>query len=126
MEGIELVVDGDAVEAVVDMTDSANFASWNEYHTVPRVDFDMGVSSLSLRGVEIQASVVDWQDGVATVFTCTPHIDDPAVMSYIARAYDSAGMLLDCVAWGEDPAGMVAGAYFNYDPGELVGCRIRS
>jgi hypothetical protein len=119
---------GEAAEGMIDAADSANDNNWNDYHTLDAsgITADGGYTLLS-KTIDVGVGINDWADGVGTIFTCEAHYNDPAVMSYITRAYDLDAMLADCVAWGEDPAGMIAGDYFgNNTPiaeGELAGCR---
>ena len=120
---------GESSGGVLDAADSANASNWNDYHTLlaSGVATDGSYTLLSATGITTGAAVADWADGTSTVFTCDLHYNDPAVMSYIARAYDINGAFLDCVAWGDDPAGMIAGDYDEFNPmadtGELDGCR---
>jgi len=123
---------GEAAEGMLDAADSSNNNNWNDYHTLAASGFtdDGGYTELAADGVAVGVAVGDWADGTGTVFTCTDHYDDAAVMTYIARAYDLNAALADCVAWGQDTTGMIAGDYFNYNPaiadGEFAGCRTAS
>jgi len=119
---------GDAVQGLVDAADSQNLGNWNDYHSLDASAFTSnGGYTLLSKEVDVGASVGDWAEGVRTVFTCADHFDSPGVMSYIVRAYDLNTALADCVAFGEDPAGMIDGDYFNYNApiasGEFAGCR---
>ncbi len=119
---------GEAAEGMLDAADSSNANNWNDYHTLDASGFvDDVYTELSQDGISVGVAPADWGDATGTVFTCTEHYDDPAVMSYIARAYDLNAALADCVAWGEDAAGMIAGDYFVYNTpiasGEFAGCR---
>ena len=52
-----------------------------------------------------------WVPGVSSVFPCESHLSNTAMMTvavYVEDVDDGAG---DCLAFGHDPAGLVAGAY---------------
>lgn len=120
---------GEASGGVLDSSDTGNPLNWNDYHTLVASGMTSGgaYTRLSANGIATGASPSTWSVGTATVFTCNDHFNGPDVMSYIARAYDINGGLADCVAWGHDPTGMIAGDYFVYnipiDRSEFGGCR---
>lgn len=120
---------GESSGGLLDAADSANASNWNDWHSLlaSGVATDGSYTLLSATGITTGVAPADWADGVSTVFTCDDHYNDPAVMTYIARAYDINGAFVDCVAWGDDPAGMLAGDYDEFNPmvdtGELTGCR---
>ena len=119
---------GEASSGMIDAADSANVSNWNDYHTLlaSGITADGGYTRLIAPGITTGVSPIDWSEGVSTVFPCGFY-DDPAVMSYVVRAYDLNGELADCVAWGDDPDGMIDGVYFNInipvDESEIFGCR---
>jgi len=132
---------GDAAEGMLDEADTYNapstYGNWNDYHTLDASGFtdDGGYTELSAT-IATGAGLSDWASGVSTLFTCEDHYeyDNPAVMTYIARAYDLNGALADCVAWGEDPEGFIAGTrtgtgedYLSnnarIDEADIAGCR---
>jgi len=52
-----------------------------------------------------------WTPGVSSVFPCASHLSNPLMMTvaiYVEDVDDGAG---DCLAFGHDPAGLVAGTY---------------
>ena len=79
-----------------------------------------------------------WVPNLSTAFSCEQEDDDSwvhhgdpdvdGVMSYVVRAYAPDGSLADCLAFGHDPEGLLAGTYTRATeptrPEELEGCRI--
>ena len=49
---------------------------------------------------------------VTTLFACSHEYS----LTYVMRVYDDSGALADCVAWGEDPTGVLTLGFANYNP----------
>lgn len=108
--------------------------NWSDYHTLELVA--PGADGLSkqlerklLDGRDMYNPAFDWERDYSTAFVCEWHIEDPDVdiMSYAIAVYDADGNLSDCVAFGEDPQGMVDGdyEYAGQDPPfDLSLCRV--
>mgnify|MGYP000589398861 CR=1 FL=1 len=123
---------GEASGGVLDVADSGNPAypvNWNDFHTLVASGITSGgaYTLLSANGIATGASPSTWYVGTSTLFTCDEYFNQPDIMSYVVRAYDINGGLADCVAWGHDPTGMIAGDYFVYNSPinrtEFGGCR---
>lgn len=77
-------------------------------------------------GVKVSA----WEPNVSSPLSCSPGDDashaNPAVMTYVVRAYDLDGNLADCMALGHDPEGLLdgthTGTYTPTHPEELKLC----
>jgi len=121
---------GDASEGMIDSMDTANTPPWNDNHTLDAVGFaatDAVQPFTDLAAGPLTTGVLDWADGESTLFNCTDHWNE-TVMTHVVRVYDLDGALADCVHWGHDSAGFVAGDY-DADilndlvaPEELAGC----
>lgn len=131
---------GEASHGMVDVADTDNadgpYGNWNDYHSLQASDVtpDGGYTLLSA-SVETAVSPADWADAVSTIFVCAHHFEDAGVMTYAVRSYDVWGNLADCVAFGEDPAGFIAGErtgtgsdYLRYNPRidevDFAACRV--
>jgi len=72
------------------------------------------------------SDLAGYQQNVNTVFTCAAHFDPGnAVMTYAVGVYDLDGNLADCLAWGDDVAGMIAntaGTRINEPDWDLSSC----
>jgi len=131
---------GEASHGRVDVADTDNadgpYGNWNDHHTLDPSGVPTGGRHTLLSAtVETAVSPVDWADAVSTIFVCAYHFEEPDVMTYAVRAYDVWGNLADCVAFGEDPAGFIAGErtgsgsdYLRYnvrvDEAEFAACRV--
>jgi hypothetical protein len=113
-------------------TENDPAGQWSDNHDLISYEFDECQEWDHLEAVlTTGASTTDWETNVSTVFTCAGHIDpvapDAPVMSYAAQVDDLDGNAAHCVAWGQDPQGMIddtAGTRIN-DPGfDLSGCEI--
>jgi hypothetical protein len=117
--------------------ETSNDDAWADEHVLYSYEFDVcqawdRLSTSDQEEIGSIATVTDSADVVpneTTLFTCENHITDPAVMSYAAEVYDIDGAVVDCVAWGDDPQGLIDGTAGNgvraNDPSfDVSNCRI--
>jgi len=103
-------------QAVVDYADTNNNNPYYEAHTLlPTSSDDAG----TIFDLSIPTDTGSYEDGVQSLFSCAAdtHFGEANlgdVMTYVVRAYDSAGALDDCFAGGNDAAGMIDKAYKDY------------
>jgi hypothetical protein len=80
-------------------------------------------------GVGVELLVYHFEPGEGTSLECHD-LDATDYPTFVARVYDAAGELDDCVAWGVDPVGLLAGDYdaelrdLPSSLAELDGCRV--
>ena len=101
--------------------------NWSDDHTLDTIASDpLGWYDEIERRLETAVSITDWEPDVSTLFGCQAHFEAPQIMSYALMVTDAAGNLADCVAWGDDPQGMIDGAVdrVNEPPFDLTACRI--
>lgn len=85
---------------------------WSDEHTLPSVEFDScGAWDRLERTISTGAGINDWQENVSTLFTCEDHFGDPNVISHAFAVVDIDGAFADCVAYGDDPQGMIDNDY---------------
>jgi hypothetical protein len=94
-------------------TGAAEGPQWSEEHpletsTRDACGFDeRRKQELTPLGVSPEA----WVAGVSSVFPCATHLSNPDMMTVAIYAEDVDDGAGDCLAFGHDPAGLVAGAY---------------
>jgi hypothetical protein len=94
---------------------------WAENHPLALVDTDDcgGTVEASL---QTGAEVGDWVPGTSTLFGCADHVEG-GTLTYVAKLGDAG-----CVAWGDDPEGLVAGVYdddlVNEPQFSFAGCEV--
>lgn len=86
--------------------------NWSDTHDMESYQFDAcGYEDELERTLATGAAVAAWEMNVSTVFTCAAHFDAAnGVMSYAVGVKDLDGNLADCLAWGQDPDGMIDGS----------------
>lgn len=90
---------------------------WSDQHDLASVDFDpCGAFDKLEREIQDGDTLADptndWQENVSSVFQCDDHYESPGiVMSYAFAVVDIDGAFADCVAYGDDPDGLVNDAY---------------
>jgi hypothetical protein len=128
---------GEASYGYFDAADTVNYdtvyGNWNDTHTLDATGMSADATDLEV-SISTGTTLANWSDGVATIFRCEYHYEEPGTMSYAARAYDLNGDLADCVAWGEDPQGFIDNVapnfeeytYYNPRPseGDFASCRV--
>jgi hypothetical protein len=125
---ISVELNATADEAALFMMDTANEPPWSEDHPMERVAG--GPCSETWR-VELDTTEYGtgspdaYQAGRSTLYPC-PMVEDPSLMTYAAWAKNGAGT--DCLATGDDPSGLAAGAYdaemFNEASFNLGRCEV--
>lgn len=97
--------------------ETSNDNAWSDEHELYSYEFDLcqAWDRLStsnddqIGSIEPVTDINDVVPNETTLFSCANHINDPNVMSYAAEVYDLNGAVVDCVAWGDDPQGMIDG-----------------
>jgi hypothetical protein len=92
-------------------------AQWSDQHDLVSDEYDACGAWDRLEreiqdGSTLNDPLDDWQENVSSVFTCDAHYNDSNVMSYAFAVVDIDGAFADCVAYGDDPDGLVNN---NYD-----------
>lgn len=118
------------------MQETANSPAWAETHSLSSYEFDICQEwdhlALGIEGTETLTTgvaVADQTPNASTVFGCGTHIE-AGVMSYAVEVTDLGGAVAHCVAWGDDPDGMIADTASAPDgrvnePGfSLAGCDV--
>jgi hypothetical protein len=112
LETVGLTHDG-----VVYAQETGNYppAQWSENFTLESFEYDADGAWDHLRHtLETQASLGSWTPNVNTLFSCGAHFDPVnEVMSYAVAVYDESDVFADCIAWGENPQGMIDGTAGN-------------
>lgn len=100
--------------------------NWSDTHDMASYQFDAcGYEDELERSLETGAAPATWEMNVSSVFTCAGHYDAAnGVMSYAVGVMDIDGNLADCLAWGQDPDGMIDGSISRVnEPGfSLANC----
>lgn len=91
---------------------------WAEEHDLVSFEFDPRGAWDHLK-VDLQTGVSlgAVERSVSTLFTCADHYDRAGIMTFAVAATDLYGEVADCLAWGDDPAGVIAGTVlspYNY------------
>jgi hypothetical protein len=121
------------------MQDTQNTPAWGENHDLFSYEFDECQEwdhlAFGPNGTETLNPVTDYaqqEPNVSTLYDCD-YINgeggDPSVMSYAAQVDDLDGNPAHCIAWGQDPEGMIDGSASGGDRSnepsfDLSGCEI--
>jgi hypothetical protein len=116
------------------MQETANTPAWAETHDLFSYEFDECQEwdhlAFGPNGTETLAAVenvADQEPNVSTLYDCAYFTDN--AMSFAAQVDDLDGNPAHCVAWGEDPQGMIDGTASDGDRSnepsfDLSGCEI--
>ena len=119
-QGSEVVFEvgtiGPAVRGIVfSQETAASIAYGPQYadeHDLDLLDADP-LDHWSTLGQSLTHSVLlsDWIRNDSTVFRCPDHHGDLGYMTYAVGVYDDTNTLVDCIAFGHDPHGLIDGDF---------------
>jgi hypothetical protein len=123
--------DGWTANGRVFSQETSNTPAYSDEHDLMSYEYDECQAWDRLDTVLTTGASAPATENVSTVFSCANHFNDPAVMSYAAQVYDLDGNPAHCVAWGDDPQGMIdntasAGDRTTEPSFPLSGCEIGS
>ncbi len=117
--GVVLQTRGWASRAVITLAGTAAQALWNEDHALDGGDFDPCGAWDRLEADAIETESDAWRSGQQTVFSCWQLQQLPPVLTRVVRLYALDGSLVECLASGHDPEGLLGGAYDDALPNPI-------